>query len=178
MFNRALNTLPSSLAETLRAHYEAGLAASFPAFAGSDRESSALNASPYVTDYETFLADLGQWPDRKELLSALEVAIGLLRERRVDPRFALVGGSVLNKSVAPKDIDVAFFFTTEIDRETVPLFDLQKRMKMMRIDARLVAYDADPILPLKAVGFFATLYSNRCGADAERRGSVLLSFGD
>lgn len=147
----------------------------FPTFVTPERQSTPLNATPYVGH----LHDVRNGrilTKRRELLAQLIAAVDELREAGIRPIAALLGGSAIGPKPDPSDLDCVLFY--EIPSEPAVAVDLaqfQWRYKARRLDLRLIPADGDPLLLIKATSFFTTLYLTE-GADQYEivRGLVLL----
>ena len=148
----------------------------FPPFLGPIQSSTPLNSTPYVAH----LSDAANgeiMPNRADLLQELVVAVEELRSLGLEAVAALLGGSAIGSKPDPADLDCVIFYRAR-DQEaaanpTLGLAGFQQRMKARRLDLRLVPADGDPLLLIKTVSFFTTLYTTSPRLDLVR-GLVLL----
>jgi hypothetical protein len=148
---------------------------SFPPFVGPERESTPLNASPYVAHLDdlregAFLSARGALT--REFCTALEQLPGF----GVRAVAALLGGSAIGPKPDPGDLDCVVFYEAlaGASPDATRLRDFLRRCKARRLDMRAVPIDGDPILMLKTVSFFSMLYSKNEGSLAIVRGLVLI----
>ena len=147
-------------------------AAGFPPFLTEVKASSPLNASPYVTSLEDLRAGRAL-PARREQVRRLVDYLTMLAAHGVQCDFMVLGGSLLDASRTPRDIDALFLYRARDGFDTAGLRDLQIAAEKFRIDARLAPIDGDMLPALKITLFMAMLYStDRSGSLA--RGVVLV----
>jgi hypothetical protein len=147
----------------------------FPAFIGPVQQSNPLNASPYIAHIQD-LRDGILLHNRKELVAKFVTAIGELRDYAVTPIAALVGGSVLGSKPQPKDLDCVIYYTSTKGPTSRDdgLASFLKRWKAEGLDMRAIAADGDPLIFIKTVSFFTSLYSINPGNPASMRGLLLI----
>lgn len=147
----------------------------FPPFTGPVSESTPLNASPYLAN----LRDLREGAflsTRRILVDKFIAAIEQLSDYAVTPIAALLGGSAIGPKPQPKDLDCIVFYESTggalLRSDGLQVF--QKRWKLCGVDMRVIPADSDPILLIKTVSFFTTLYSKNPGELMAVRGLVLI----
>jgi len=151
----------------------------FPQFVGPEGASTPINATPYVAS----LSDLRQknaLKHRGRLMALLVQCVDDLRGRGVDPVAALLGGSAIGPKADPSDLDCVVFY--EARRHGIRDFSwmagFQMSSKAKGLDLRLMPLDGDPILLIKAISFFSTLYVKNAGDNKIIRGLVLVDCRD
>lgn len=148
-----------------------------PPFIREIHESTVANASPYVISYADFAAAFSGSERRRRLLQELGVAIDSVRATGAKPIALLVGGSFLIRDLTiPRDLDCVCFY---VDSDAPPAGSLTRACERFRaegVDMRLVPYDADPLMALKACGFFSVLYGRTRASAALQRGCLLIGF--
>jgi hypothetical protein len=151
----------------------------FPPFLGEERDSTPLNASPYVAHVDDlregrFLSTRG--PFLREFTAALD-AFGRFAVR---PVAALLGGSAIGPKPDPGDLDcVVFYEAAGSGPPQVPaLREFLARCKLRGVDMRALPIDGDPLLMLKSVAFFSMLFSKNAGDLTIVRGLVLVDCRD
>ncbi len=113
--------------------------------------------------------------NRAAFLAELSVGLDQLQSIGARPVAVLIGGSAIGPKPNPSDLDcVLFYEVIEGESPSKHLSKLQKQLKSRGIDARLIPIDGDPLLLIKAVSFFTTLYSKNSGSLEIVRGLVLL----
>lgn len=141
---------------------ERAATAGFPAFIMPVQHSTAFNATPYVMSFKGFCSTLAALPNRSQPLSALHYVLAEARRLAVEVSLILVGGSVLDPANAhPRDIDCVLLYHAAQPCVAVRadcLVDLQFRGKQIGADVRFIPLDSDPLILVKAVSFFTTLF--------------------
>jgi hypothetical protein len=147
----------------------------FPPFVSAEKESTPLNATPYIAHLSE-AGEAGFLSNRAAFIAELRVGLDRLRQLHARPVAALLGGSAIGAKPDPSDLDcVVFYEQAGIDAIRVgELLGLQRDLKRGRIDVRFVPMDGDPLILLKTVSFFSTLYSKHAGSAEIVRGLVLL----
>jgi hypothetical protein len=147
----------------------------FPPFTGPVNESTPLNASPYLANLRD-LRDGTFLSARRILVDKFIAAIEQLSDYAVTPIAALLGGSAIGPKPQPKDLDCIVFYESTggapLRSDGLQMF--QKRWKLCGVDIRVIPADSDPILLIKTVSFFTTLYSESRGELMAARGLVLI----
>jgi hypothetical protein len=147
----------------------------FPPFVGPERESTPLNATPYIA-HLCEAGEAGFLSNRAAFLAELRVGLEQLRQLSARPVAALLGGSAIGGKPDPSDLDCVVFYE-QLPGERIQahaLRGLQRALKQRRIDVRFVPMDGDPLILLKTVSFFSMLYSKNAGSAEIVRGLVLL----
>jgi hypothetical protein len=151
----------------------------FPPFVGPERESTPLNASPYVAH----LADLrdGRFLSKRgPFVRQFTAAVDDFPGFGVRAVAALLGGSAIGPTADPSDLDAVIFYKS-LEKRTPDAGGLLKYLKLCKarhLDLRAFPLDGDPIITLKAVSFFSMLYSKREGSLMIERGLVLIDCRD
>jgi hypothetical protein len=160
--------------QTLRASRDRAFELDFPPFVGPERGSTPLNATPYLAHISDVQED-GFLSNRVGFIDKLAVGLEQLRAIGATPVAALLGGSAIGPKPDPSDLDCAIFYEVKPGTNPAAQFGaLQARFKQSGIDARLMPMDGDPLLLMKAVSFFTTLYCKNAGSLQIVRGLVLL----
>lgn len=165
--------------KTIDASRIAAEALAFPPFVGPERESTPLNASPYVAR----LADLREGrflSGREAFVRQFVAAVDVFPTFGVRAVAALLGGSAIGPKPDPGDLDAVVFYES-VPGETPDASRLRaylKSCKARRLDLRALPIDGDPILTLKTVSFFSMLYSKNEGSMMIVRGLVLIDCRD
>lgn len=140
-----------------------------------------LNSSPYIIDFEQFVATYGDSTRRKELVSSLEILALEMSESGSLIRFGLFGGSFLDTRVkSPKDLDGLVFFDEKGARETRPgvhcVPGLRARAEALSLDLRFVPIDVGLMWIVKISCFASALYARDRGTDQSNHGSILVEL--
>jgi hypothetical protein len=147
----------------------------FPPFIGPERESTPLNATPYIAHLSE-AGGSGFLSNRTAFIDELRVGLDRLTQLHARPVAALLGGSAIGAKSDPSDLDCVVFY---IEADTGPiranqLLALQRELKRNSLDVRFVPMDGDPLILLKTVSYFSMLYSKNAGSREIVRGLVLL----
>ena len=163
------------VADILLASREAAERLGFPPFVGPERESTPLNATPFVAHINE-AGEGGFLSNRTPFIRQLRVALERLRASHAVPIAALLGGSAIGPKLAPSDLDCVVFYEEKKGQKLRPnhIAKLQKEMKQCNLDVRFIPADGDPVLFIKTVSFFSTLYCKNAGDLSIVRGLVLL----
>ena len=149
----------------------------FPLFLGHEAASNALNATPYVTGYTEFTKRLSTWPGRPALLESMD-RIRYEADHHARIVGILIGGSFLDPTrQTPRDLDLLMLYEArDGDRgeSASRLIELRRRARTLDIDVRFIPIDSDPLMLVKIVSYFTTLFNRRKGMDVQVRGLVLL----
>jgi hypothetical protein len=160
------------LLSDLESQYQRARECGFPAFVQSIDESTPLNATPYVVSLRQFVA--GDWPaGRRALLDALLATIARLPQHGARAEIVLVGGSFLDASRSPRDLDAALFYSRCGDAPP-DLAQLQDELRASCLDLRLLPLDIAPVMVLKMALYFGVLYTRGREAQPQLRGLVLV----
>jgi hypothetical protein len=168
--------MDASLRALLEESFANAAARGFPPFLGSVQSSTPFNSTPYVAHLRA-VAEGRIMSNRAALLRELVVAVDELAVLGLEAVAALLGGSVLGSKPDPADLDCILFYR---QREGVAagagegLAAFQRRMKQRRLDLRLIPADGDPLILIKAVSFFTTLFAQSKNESPIGRGLVLL----
>ncbi len=158
-------------------------ASGFPRFPTGVSHSSPLNATPYVFRYPDFQACLLSLRNRERPLQALTGVIADARLLNVEVALILVGGSILDPSNDhPRDVDCVLLYRAArpgVIVDAQELCKLQLRAVSEGADVRFVPLDGDPLVVVKAVSFFTSLFGEsksavEPGSDSRSRGLVLV----
>lgn len=167
--------MPADIRRILHDSRNAAAALHFPPFVGPERDSTPLNATPYVAHLDdlregTFLSNRA--PFVAELIAALE----RLGDLGMAPVAALLGGSAIGPKPDPGDLDCIIFYEQapgqQVRAEGGAAF--RSKAKARGLDCRLVPIDGDPVLLLKTVSYFSMLFSKKEGSLRIERGLVLI----
>jgi hypothetical protein len=147
----------------------------FPPFTGPVHESTPLNASPYLAHIQD-LRDGLFLSAREQLVSKFLEAMEQLPDYAVTPIAALFGGSALSSKLEPNDLDCVVFYVSEASTNPRDegLSAFLKRWKAAGLDMRAIPADGDPIILIKVVSFFTSLYSINLEDITSMRGLVLI----
>lgn len=161
--------------EIFRASREAAARLAFPPFVKPEPESTPLNATPYLAHLREAGID-GFLSNRTALLVELRAGLERLRLLGVEPVAALLGGSAIGPKERPCDLDCTIFYRVapDVTPRLGELAPLQRDLRQRRLDVRLFPLDSDPLLLIKTVSFFTTLYSKHNTSLEIVRGLVLL----
>lgn len=158
-----------SLRDVLEGHYRAARDRGLPTFGDNIRQSTPLNAAPYVLGSERFRSDFGTSPRRVALLAQLDLLLEEVRGEALVPLFLLTGGSFVdNANPEPGDMDGAIFYTAGMPPAPGALSAIQRRGIEKGLDVRLIPFDTNPLLVAKTLGFFSLLYSQPWGTGPTR----------
>lgn len=167
--------MDKAFGEIFRASREAAARLAFPPFVTPEPESTPLNATPYLAHLREIGID-GFLSNRAVFLAELRTGLERLQLLGVSPIAALLGGSAIGPAERPSDLDCAIFY--RVAPEATPrlegLAPLQRDLRRQRLDVRFIPLDGDPLLLIKAVSFFTTLYSKHNSSLEIVRGLVLL----
>jgi hypothetical protein len=164
-----------TILKTMDSSRIAAEALAFPPFVGPERESTPLNASPYVARL-SHLREGSFLSNREAFVRQFVAAVDDFRTFGVRAVAALLGGSAIGPKPDPGDLDAVIFYESLFG--TTPnirgLRTYLKSCKAKRLDLRALPLDADPIVVLKTVSFFSMLYSKNEGSMTIVRGLVLV----
>jgi hypothetical protein len=144
--------------------YEQAVKQGLPIFNGNDRNSSPLNAAPYLTGCAHFLNQCGNWPGRSDLVCSLKICLEEAKSAQLVVDALLVGGSFLDMTNSnPADVDCVWLYRSLAGQgdDVCLLQSLQTRFKKRGVDMRFIPIDVDVLLFAKTLAFFAILYTNR-----------------
>ncbi len=145
----------------------------FPAFLGPVSESTPINATPYLCQWQELLT--GQLlPGQSRHVRSLGELTSELGALGVSAQVILIGGSALSANDEARDLDAVMFYLGDqaIDWESV-----RARLGAAHIqglDVRLVPVDVDPVVLLKNALFFGALYASNDRVRAGQRGQLLV----
>ena len=164
-----------NIEQILRESRDLAASRHFPPFVGPERESTPLNATPYIAHISEAGED-GFLSNRAAFIDELRVGLDRLRQLNALPVAALLGGSAIGAKANPSDLDCVVFYQQEATAElrSGALLGLQRELKRSRLDVRFVPLDGDPLILLKTISFFSMLYSKNAGSPEIVRGLVLL----
>ncbi|MDQ8756908.1 hypothetical protein RCO27_11790 [Sphingosinicella sp. LHD-64] len=135
----------------------------FPAFVGPVRESSPVNATPYLIRYEDFRTRAAHWPERNELAAALDRVKSHAERLSLVIDAIVIGGSFTELlKPSPKDVDCLMLYRRPGLVEATPanaLNELQRSAKEERVDVRFIPIDGDPLILIKCLCYFTVLLS-------------------
>lgn len=135
-----------------------------------------LPSSPHVVGMAAFRAAFGGTTARAALIDALEARLAEVASAGARVECVLVGGSFVDPTREPNDVDGLVVYSVGMGR----IFDERLAVALDRscegLDLRFVASDADPILLVKMIAFFTTLYTGFEKEGCLRRAAVLLSM--
>lgn len=165
---------PATLRELTDACFQRAEALDFPPFLVAERQSTPINATPYVVGLSTLVS--GQaLARRKRFIDELVVTLKTLSELGGEGVAALLGGSAIGPKPDPGDLDCALFYRwVDGAADAAALARLQAAAKARDLDLRLLPLDGDPLLLIKTVSFFTMLYSKNEGERTIIRGLVLV----
>lgn len=162
----------SKIAVQMEQAYRLARSLGFPAFPEGVQASTPINATPFLIDIDGLVL-LSQDPWRIELIQRLLSLIDETRGLGVSPLAALIGGSFLDSSCVPHDLDCVIFYENG-QRSSHELARLQKKWRTDCIDVRFIPYDRDPIILLKAAVYFGALYSSTRSGNSRSKAALLL----
>jgi hypothetical protein len=172
--NQALLRAPTPLRDLMNACFQQAEARDFPPFLTGERQSTPVNATPYVVNLSDLVAGRAL-ARRKRFVKELASAVGALKAMGAEGVAALLGGSAIGPKPEPGDLDCALFYRWVEGRAAADsLADLQTSAKARGLDLRLLPVDGDPLLLIKTVSFFSMLYSKNAGERTIVRGLVLV----
>ena len=164
-----------TIQKTIDASRIAAEALAFPPFVGPERESTPLNASPYVARLDDLRE--GRFLSNREAFVRQFVAVvdelPLFGVRAVA---ALLGGSAIGPKPDPGDLDAVIFYES-VGGQAPDAGGLRAHIKSCKargLDLRVMPIDGDPVITLKTVSFFTMLYSKNEGSMTIVRGLVLI----
>ena len=159
----------------LKASFDQAEALGFPPFVGPERASTPLNSTPYVAHLDA-LREGAILSNRAHLAAELIAALDEMPSLGMVAEAVLIGGSAIGPKIDPSDMDCVIFYRRAAGDafRADSLAEHQRRFKTRRLDARLIPSDGDPLLMMKALSFFTTLYSKNAGATEIVRGLVLI----
>jgi len=165
---------PTSLRDLMDACFQQAEARDFPPFVTTERQSTPVNATPYVVGLSDLVAGRAL-ARRKRFVAELAAAVEALRGLGAEGVAALLGGSAIGPKPEPGDLDCALFYRWVEGRPAVAaLAALQTTAKARGLDLRLLPLDGDPLLLIKTVSYFSMLYSKNEGERTIIRGLVLV----
>lgn len=169
-----LAAAPQTFREVMESCFRQAEALDFPPFVTAERQSTPVNATPYLVSLSALVA--GQaLARRKRFIDELAVTLDELSDAGGQGVAALLGGSAIGPKPNPGDLDCALFYRWSAGTADVAaLARLQRSAKARGLDLRLLPVDGDPLLLIKTVSFFSMLYSKNEGERTIIRGLVLV----
>ena len=160
-------------------YFDTAAGRGFPLFLDGEATSNAINATPYAIGYPGFRAAFAAWPGRAALIRSID-SVRDLANRSVTVVGMMIGGSFLDPAIpAPGDVDLLMLYR-DGDRDAgagaARLADLRRTARTMDVDVRFIPLDHDPLMLVKIVSYFTTLYNRRKGFDVQLRGLILIDF--
>lgn len=154
-------------------NFETAAIFGFPRFTRTIDQSTPENSSPYVVPWA--LLNLHSFdPRRRELLTALGSALSDLRSSAIAVDQIIIGGSFLNLSAVPRDLDAVLYYRCESARPD-GLTAWCARWKEKSLDLRMVPVDAGSDLLIRMTSYFTMLYcQSRVGVDHLESHGLLL----
>jgi len=138
----------------------------FPTYCSSESDSHPANSSPYVLDGGSLRKCFSGDVLRLKFIDSLDRLLSRLHGSPQTFPAVLIGGGFirrLNEGGEPKDLDALVFYqcTGELTPESLVsrLTRATPAARRLGLDLRFCPLDADPILLIKSVAFFSTLYS-------------------
>lgn len=167
-----MTTCPSLPDDTL---LHLALEAGLPPFLDSIPQSHALNATPYLIDWEV-LVRIYRRGARVTLVDGLEAVLHDVAAAGARVVAVLLGGSFVRPGHAhPRDLDGVCFYEGGNADTPAALLRLAAEGKDHGIDIRFIPLDANPVVALKACAFFATLYARDRRSPAVSHGCLLVT---
>ncbi|MCF5141570.1 hypothetical protein FEM54_24800 [Pseudomonas edaphica] len=154
-------------------HYANAKTLEFPAFIGNKSTCNPINSTPYITSLSRFFAEPKD-PKRRLLCARLKAAIAELAMADISVEIILIGGSFLDSTVIPGDLDCVLFYSMNAETSVLDLQQWQRQMKAQDLDARLIPMDTHPLIMWKSALFFSVLYTQRKNGDGVPTGLILL----
>jgi len=100
---------PTSLRDLMDACFQQAEARDFPPFVTTERQSTPVNATPYVVGLSDLVAGRAL-ARRKRFVAELAAAVEALRGLGAEGVAALLGGSAIGPKPEPGDLDCALFY--------------------------------------------------------------------
>lgn len=154
-------------------HYSNAKTMDFPAFIDKTSICNPINSTPYITSLSKFFEEPKD-PKRSLLCERLKTAIAELEMTDIGVEIILIGGSFLDSTVIPGDLDCVLFYSLSSETSTLDFQQWQHQMKKQDLDARLIPMDSNPLIMWKAALFFAVLYTQRKSAEGVPTGLILI----
>lgn len=149
----------------------------FPPFLTPERQSTPLNASPYLTTLESLRSGVAL-PTRAKLVRKLIAQLDALYTVGIDALFVLIGGSAIGPKPSPSDMDCVIFYElaegAAAPRFEIKLLQIQREAKSAGLDLRFMPADGDPLILARTLLFYGMLYSKSEGSLLIERGLVLV----
>jgi hypothetical protein len=151
----------------------------FPRFLTSVHASNPVNATPYIVPLWR-LREADFMSNRRAFLDRLILVLDQLASRDVMPVAVLVGGSVLTAKPDPGDLDAIVFYRLEGNGvQAIATFgEAGAQWRRAGLDLRLIPADGSPLLLIKTVSFFTTLFGCRRDGSPEPGGLLLVDCAD
>jgi hypothetical protein len=130
----------------------------FPQFLNDIDKSTPLNSGPYLI----FLSDIRSGSvlkPRSYWMKKLTDTVDSLKAIGLTAKFVIIGGSVLEYSRQPNDLDCAIFYTSQFPPNIDAICKLQSSWKKDSVDLRLIPSDGSQALVAKSAIFFSNLYA-------------------
>ena len=148
-----------------------------PVFLEPIAQACTENSSPYLDDFSQFEARFRDSGKRARLLDRLKELLAELRTHSIEPEAMLVGGSFVDLSVEPGDVDALIVYSIGKDADPG---DATRFLGKLRthprdgLDVRFCPSDVGPVLLIKSVCFFHTLYMQTRDGRPLSKGSFLV----
>jgi hypothetical protein len=148
------------LAKT-EACFDEALLADLPPFLMHPRDSTPVNATPYMLRYSRFRREAGGWAGRGDLLARLDEVMAVVRSHGLAIDAILLGGSFTELDKASvNDLDCLMFYRLQTSEgASNELAGIQRDAKARSVDVRFVPLDGDPLALIKLTSYFTLLYS-------------------
>lgn len=153
----------------------------FPPFTAAFRSETPLNSGPYIYDMPAFEATFGTSPRRRRIIADCRAALDRLEAAGVRWQMLLVGGSFIREGDAPSDLDGLLLYAIDPSGPVADPARLSACMDAARtplVDLKYCPADVHPIVLVKRVVFFSSLYGYDRATGALLHGTVMLVPGD
>jgi hypothetical protein len=141
--------------------------------------ASISNSSPYVYSASEFRCAFGNGGRREALIRELDIVLEGHLGGGVNCVAMLVGGSFLDLTRDPRDLDALLIYTLSGGTEPELEANTVRRIHASRgngLDLRYCPVDAGPIILIKAVCFFHSLYMHDRESGFANKPSILVDL--
>ncbi len=152
-------------------------ASDHPPFTAAFRGETPLNSAPYIYDMTGFRTTFGTSDHRRRIIAGCEAALDRLRRGGVDWQMLLVGGSFIRSGDSPSDLDGLVLYSIDSAGPAgnhVGLAACLKNACSPLVDLKYCPVDVHPVVLVKRVAFFSSLFGYDRESQTLCHGTVML----
>ena len=170
------NAAEQSFAQAVLPWFQMAIESDLRLFQPDVQGSNPLNSSPYLVDFARFRDAFGRSTRRALLVERLQTMLTELEVSGIEIIALLIGGSMVERSREPRDIDCAAFYRCSgpAGDVGVRLAGTARQYLAVGVDVRFVPVDSDPLILIKMTSYFTSLYSATRDGRERRFGHLLV----